>query len=89
MNIFILPGFHEAVGDVISLSVSTPKHLKKIGLLESFEDDYESDINFLLSSALSSVSFLPFGYLIDKWRWDVFRGIVTPDNYTCSWWDYR
>ena len=29
------PGFHEAVGDVLSLSVQTPNHLKKIGLLKN------------------------------------------------------
>ena len=33
------PAFHEAVGDTMSLSVSTPQHLAKIGLLEDFKPD--------------------------------------------------
>lgn len=33
------PGFHEAIGDVLSLSVSTPKHLQTIGLLDTLTDD--------------------------------------------------
>ncbi|MCL4121824.1 UNVERIFIED_CONTAM: hypothetical protein GTU68_063713 [Idotea baltica] len=83
------PGFHEAIGDVLSLSVSTPKHLEKIGLISTHETDEEEDINFLLKTALDTVAFLPFGYLIDRYRWDVMRGEITPQNYTKSWWNYR
>lgn len=83
------PGFHEAVGDTIALSVSTPKHLKKIGLLTEYENSYENDINSLYSMALERVSFLPFGYLIDKWRWDVFSGKVKQDSWNKHWWDLR
>ncbi|ESO94199.1 hypothetical protein LOTGIDRAFT_215695 [Lottia gigantea] len=83
------PGFHEAVGDVLALSVSTPKHLKKIKLLKTAERSKEADINFLLSQSLSSVAFLPFGYLMDQWRWSVFSGETTPDNYNKKWWDLR
>ncbi|CAH1773416.1 unnamed protein product [Owenia fusiformis] len=83
------PGFHEAVGDVMSLSVSTPKHLKEIGLLEEVVDDEESDINFLLSQALKKIAFLPFGYLIDQWRWSVFNGETSPEDYNKKWWDLR
>lgn len=49
----------------------------------------ESDINFLMQMALDKIAFLPFGYLIDQWRWSVFRGDTTPNNYTASWWDLR
>ncbi|KAL8582095.1 hypothetical protein ACOMHN_004015 [Nucella lapillus] len=83
------PGFHEAVGDTISLSVETPKHLHQIGLLPSLVDDRESELNFLMSMALQKIAFLPFGYLIDQWRWSVFRGDTTPDNYNQAWWDLR
>ncbi|KAK7495707.1 hypothetical protein BaRGS_00013154, partial [Batillaria attramentaria] len=83
------PGFHEAVGDTIALSVSTPGHLRKIGLLEAGEDNYLDEINFLLSMALEKVAFLPFGYLIDQWRWSVFAGDITPEDYNSKWWDLR
>lgn len=83
------PGFHEAVGDVISLSVETPKHLHKIGLLPTVVDDNEADINFLLAMALQKIAFLPFGFLIDQWRWSVFRGETTSENYNKKWWELR
>lgn len=83
------PGFHEAVGDTIALSVSTPKHLNTIGLITDYVESDESDINTLLEMALEKVAFLPFGFLIDKWRWDVFAGKVTPDQYNSHWWYYR
>ncbi|XP_072417140.1 angiotensin-converting enzyme isoform X2 [Chiloscyllium punctatum] len=83
------PGFHEAVGDVLALSVSTPKHLKEIGLLENAVDDHEADINYLFKMALEKISFLPFGYLIDQWRWGVFSGQISPANYNFEWWYLR
>ncbi|KAM6951413.1 angiotensin-converting enzyme isoform 2-T2 [Aplochiton taeniatus] len=83
------PGFHEAIGDVLSLSVSTPRHLKEIGLLATVTDDAESDINYLLKMALEKIAFLPFGYLIDQWRWEVFSGRTGPDRYNADWWNLR
>uniref|UniRef100_A0A8C6M1T4 Angiotensin-converting enzyme n=1 Tax=Nothobranchius furzeri TaxID=105023 RepID=A0A8C6M1T4_NOTFU len=83
------PGFHEAIGDVLSLSVSTPKHLHKINLLESATSDEETDLNFLLKMALEKIAFLPFGYLIDQWRWGVFDGRTPPDKYNSEWWYLR
>ncbi|NWR92221.1 ACE enzyme, partial [Furnarius figulus] len=83
------PGFHEAIGDVLSLSVSTPSHLQKIGLLSSATEDKESNINYLLKMALEKIAFLPFGYLIDQWRWDVFRGRTPPSRYNYDWWYLR
>lgn len=82
------PGFHEAVGDTIALSVSTPKHLQTIGLLENYEPSYEADINSQMDMALERVAFLPFGLLIDKWRWDVFAGL-SPQEWNSRWWHYR
>ncbi|XP_076440450.1 angiotensin-converting enzyme-like [Babylonia areolata] len=83
------PGFHEAIGDTISLSVETPKYLHQIGLLPTLVEDKEADLNFLMVTALKQIAFLPFGYLIDQWRWSVFRGDTTPDSYNKDWWDLR
>ncbi len=83
------PGFHEAVGDLIALSVQTPGHLHKINLLDAVETDAEADINFLLSMALDKIAFLPFGLLVDKWRWGVFEGVIAPEDYNCEWWKLR
>lgn len=86
---FTRTGFHEAIGDTIALSVSTPKHLHKIGLLPKTSRTYESDINYLYKIGLEKIAFLPFGYLMDLWRWNVFKGITTEDHYNCDWWKLR
>ncbi|XP_069122365.1 angiotensin-converting enzyme-like [Argopecten irradians] len=83
------PGFHEGMADIVSLSFQTPEHLKAIGLLDEIPKDNKSDINFLLKMALDKVAFLPFGYLIDQWRWSVFNGQTTPSTYNNDWWDLR
>ncbi|CAG9795380.1 unnamed protein product [Diatraea saccharalis] len=83
------PGFHEAVGDVIALSVSSPKHLRVMGLLEDGADDQESNINQLYKMGLDKIVFLPFGYLLDLFRYSVFRGITTPRDYNCHFWQLR
>jgi peptidyl-dipeptidase A len=80
-------GFHEAIGDTIALSI-TPEYLKQIGLLEQIPPP-EADIPILLRQALDKVAFLPFGLLIDKWRWQVFSGEIKPDNYNKAWWNLR
>ena len=80
-------GFHEAVGDTIALSV-TPEYLVKIGLLDKAPDP-SKDIGLLLARALEKLAFLPFGLIVDKWRWKVFSGEVTPANYNQAWWDLR
>jgi peptidyl-dipeptidase A len=80
-------GFHEAIGDTIALSV-TPEYLKKIGLLPTVPDS-SKDIGLLLYKALEKVAFLPFGLMIDKWRWQVFSGQIPPEKYNESWWKLR
>lgn len=80
-------GFHEAVGDTISLSV-TPEYLRTIGLISTVPGP-DRDIGLLLQRALEKVAFLPFGLMIDKWRWEVFAGRVPPDDYTGAWWRLR
>ena len=80
-------GFHEAVGDTIALSV-TPEYLVTIGLLDKAPEP-SKDIGLLLQKALEKVAFLPFGLLIDQWRWKVFSGEIPPDQYNAAWWQLR
>eukprot|EP00057_Strongylocentrotus_purpuratus_P018666 XP_011673140.1 PREDICTED: angiotensin-converting enzyme-like [Strongylocentrotus purpuratus] len=82
--------FHEAIGEVMSLSVSTPKHLQEIGLFEGLEDgDTETDINFLLKTCLSTIATLPFTLSLSQWRWDLMRGKYDVDNSMKPWWELR
>ena len=80
-------GFHEAIGDTIALAI-TPEYLRTIGLLDKVPSA-DSDIPLLLKQALDKVAFLPFGLMIDQWRWKVFSGEVTPADYNKAWWDLR
>jgi peptidyl-dipeptidase A len=80
-------GFHEAIGDTIALAI-TPEYLKTIGLLGKVPSA-DSDIPILLNQALDKVAFLPFGLMIDQWRWKVFSGEITPTDYDKAWWDLR
>ena len=80
-------GFHEAIGDTIALSI-TPEYLVKLGLLAK-EPDESKDIGLLLRKALDKIAFLPFGLVIDAWRWKVFSGEVAPENYNRVWWELR
>jgi len=80
-------GFHEAVGDTIALSV-TPEYLVRIGLLDRVPPA-EADLGLLLQRALDKVAFLPFGLLVDQWRWKVFSGEVPPERYNAAWWELR
>ncbi|XP_017853861.1 angiotensin-converting enzyme [Drosophila busckii] len=83
------PGFHEAVGDVLSLSVSTPKHLEKVGLLKNYKQDEEQRINNLFLTALDKIVFLPFAFTMDKYRWSLFRGEVDKSKWNCAFWKLR
>ncbi len=80
-------GFHEAVGDTIALSI-TPEYLVKLGFIPSAPDT-SKDIGLLLGKALEKVAFLPFGLLIDQYRWKVFSGEITPADYNKAWWALR
>jgi peptidyl-dipeptidase A len=80
-------GFHEALGDVIALSV-TPDYLKQIGMIDEVPPP-SKDLGLLMKDALESIAFLPFGLLVDKWRWSVFDGTTTPDEYNRAWWELR
>ncbi len=81
-------GFHEAIGDTVVLSM-TPSYLKQKGLLDTVTANDKQTINQQMKVALEKIAFLPFGLLIDRWRWDVFAGTVTPDQYESHWWELR
>jgi peptidyl-dipeptidase A len=80
-------GFHEAIGDTVALSI-TPDYLKRVGLMDAAAD-VGDEIGPLLDQALKKVAFLPFGYMVDKWRWEVYSGRVKPLDYDRSWWALR
>jgi peptidyl-dipeptidase A len=80
-------GFHEAVGDFVALSV-TPEYLARIGLIDEVPDE-SADVGLLLRQALDKIAFLPFGLLVDQWRWRVLRGAVGPEGYNDLWWELR
>ena len=80
-------GFHEAIGDTIALSV-TPEYLKQIGLIQKVPNQ-DADMGLLMHRALEKVAFLPFGYLVDQWRWKVFSGETSAADYNKLWWELR
>ena len=81
-------GFHEGIGDTLALSV-TPSYLKSLGLLAEAPDNPKAAMNQQMKMALQKIAFLPFGLLIDKWRWDVFSGKTTKADYNAAWWELR
>jgi len=81
-------GFHEAIGDTVTLSM-TPGYLAEVGLLGSAEESEQAVINRQMMQALDKIAFLPFGKLIDEWRWAVFSGQVAPEDYNRAWWEMR
>ncbi|HEX7082110.1 MAG TPA: M2 family metallopeptidase [Gammaproteobacteria bacterium] len=80
-------GFHEALGDFIALSI-TPEYLRQIGLIDEVPG-VSADLGLLMQQALDKIAFLPFGMLVDQWRWAVLRGEVGPEDYNDAWWAMR
>jgi len=78
-------GFHEAIGDTLALSI-TPEYLVQVGLLDKAPAD-AGDLDLLMRQALDKIAFLPFGLLVDQWRWKVFSGEIPPDRYNRAWWE--
>jgi peptidyl-dipeptidase A len=81
-------GFHEAIGDTIVLSM-TPSYLKEKGLIEEVVESEEATLNKQMKLALEKIAFLPFGKMIDEWRWKVFSGEISPEDYNKGWWELR
>ncbi len=81
-------GFHEAIGDTITLSL-TPTHLQKIGLVKDVKTDDKATINAQMKLALDKITFLPWGKLVDNWRWKVMNGEIKPTDYNAGWWKLR
>ncbi|MFC4698580.1 M2 family metallopeptidase [Glaciecola siphonariae] len=80
-------GFHEAIGDTIALSI-TPTYLQGLGLIDEIPDA-SNDIGMLLKVALDKIAFIPFGLMVDQWRWQVLSGDVPPEQYNQLWWELR
>lgn len=81
-------GFHEAIGDTIVLSM-TPGYLKEKGLIDEVVKSEEATLNKQMKLALEKIAFLPFGKMIDEWRWKVFSGEISPEDYNKGWWALR
>ena len=79
-------GFHEAIGDFAGLNALTPDYLKRLGLIDTVPGA-DADLPYLLKMALSKIAILPFALIVDKWRWGVFSGAITPEHYNDTWWD--
>ncbi|MDT0595063.1 M2 family metallopeptidase [Glaciecola petra] len=80
-------GFHEAIGDTVALSI-TPTYLKGLGLIDEIPDA-SNDIGMLLKVALDKIAFIPFGLMVDQWRWQVLEGNIPPEQYNKLWWELR
>jgi len=95
------PGFHEAIGDTMSLAVNTPAHLEKVGLLKSqaeetttysLDDGFDikkNELNYLMQVALDKIAFLPFALAVDTWRWNYFNGSTPEAELNNLWWQLR
>jgi len=85
------PGFHEGVADILSLAVGTATYFQRLGLMSAKIDveDEQTNINILFNMALERIAFLPFGYLVDKFRWDVYSNVTSMENMNCHWWKLR
>lgn len=81
-------GFHEGIGDTLELSM-TPAYLRELGLVGELEQGAEATLNLQMKLALDKIAFLPFGLLVDQWRWDVFAGRTKPEDYNAAWWALR
>lgn len=81
-------GFHEAIGDTMVLAM-TPDYLKSIGMVGEQQQSNEALINAQMRMALAKVSFMPFGLMIDRWRWGVFDGSIKPTDYNKAWWELK
>jgi len=80
-------GFHEAMGDTLELSMS-PSYLKALKLLDK-NTPQTGEIPYLMKMALGKIAFLPFGLMVDQWRWQVFSGELTQKDYNSGWWKLR
>lgn len=83
------PAFHQAVGDAIGLSVSTPRHFQTLGLLQRSVDESSYDINYLFTMAIDKVAFMPYALALDNWRYDVFSGRANKHMMNCHYWNLR
>ncbi|ASJ91528.1 M2 family metallopeptidase [Porphyrobacter sp. CACIAM 03H1] len=82
-------GFHEAIGDMIALSI-TPEYLVQIDMLDPAQvPSADKDIGLLLRQAMDKVAFLPFGLLLDRYRWGLYDGSIPEGAINTGWNDLR
>jgi len=83
-------GFHEAVGDLLTLSI-TPDYLKKIDMVseEEARQANADPISLLMQQALDGVVSVPWTLMLDKWRAKVFTGETSSEELNNSWWELR
>ena len=82
-------GFHEAIGDMIALSI-TPEYLVQIDMLDRADvPSADKDIGLLLREAMDKIAFLPFGLLVDRYRWELFNGSIPANELNKGWNDLR
>ncbi|XP_065336215.1 angiotensin-converting enzyme-like isoform X2 [Cloeon dipterum] len=84
------PAFHEAVGEMVTLTVTNPDHLQRLGLFAgNNSSDEEIHINYLMRIALEKLAFVPYSYIVDLWRWKVFSGEYSAKELNERWWQLR
>ena len=82
-------GFHEAIGDMVALSI-TPEYLVQIDMLQPNQvPGTDKDIGLLLRQAMDKVAFLPFGLMVDRYRWGLFDGSIPAGELNKGWNDLR
>jgi peptidyl-dipeptidase A len=81
------PASFLAMNDAMELSL-TPEYLKKMGLIEKVPDA-SHDIAFLMQTAFEKIMDIPYYLAVEKWRWQVYSGEISPNDYNEKWWDLR
>jgi peptidyl-dipeptidase A len=82
------PGFHEGMGELISLASSQVPYLQSRGILPN---DFKADATaFLLDDALSRS--LPFMFwasgTMTHWEADIYARNLPPEQWNARWWQY-
>lgn len=57
----------------------------QIGVWKDYKDTREDNINALFKTALERINFLPFGLLVEIYRYDLFSGKVPENKWSAHW----
>lgn len=82
-------GFHEAIGELMGMTMASVSHLRHLGLLSETDTPHENSINYLMRTALKTVSTIPFHYVNDLWRWELYRGEIPQDSWNARYWELK